>query len=145
MASIRKKCPKCGKEITVDKYEYCCPMCGEFFNDMDNDQVMQNHIDLQYNEELNDLKETYRKEKKDANISGLKAWLSGIGCALLLCFNPIGLVIAIGFPMLITIVIICSIVWGPFIPIVNHFIHKRKFNKNKEELDKKYESDRIIQ
>ena len=42
------KCPKCGKTITVDPYEFCCPLCGEFIKEIDNATVLGNHESREY-------------------------------------------------------------------------------------------------
>ena len=43
MAKIVKKCSKCGKRIHVVSSEFCCPLCGEFFTDIQsNEQVYIN-------------------------------------------------------------------------------------------------------
>ncbi len=144
MTKIKRKCPKCGKQISVDTYEYCCPLCGEFFDDMNNTQVIQNHIDLQYDQELETLIETIKRDKKSANVSGVKAWLSGIGTVLLLCLNPIGLLLTIAAPVLFCVILACSIIWGPFVPLVNHFKYKKILEQKKQELKLQHESNSII-
>ena len=42
------KCPKCGKTITIDPYEFCCPLCGEFIKEVDNTAVLNNHESREY-------------------------------------------------------------------------------------------------
>lgn len=55
-----KICPKCHKRITVDEYEFCCPLCGEFIRDVDNASVQISHATRNVVEEVKPVARLYK-------------------------------------------------------------------------------------
>ena len=127
------KCPKCGKTITVDRFEYCCPLCGEFFEDMDNSQVLQHHADLETNERVEELRKEIRRQKKLANRVGLIAWLKSLGISyVVLSFFSLGS--SDGGTELSIIMIVVALA-GPLIPIINNIRYNGKLNNEIAKID----------
>lgn len=138
MNNVRKVCPKCGKTIISDKLEYCCPHCGEFFENIDNSQIMQHHENLEIGAKIEELKQKLRQEKKSANKNALLDWLKSLGIAYIV-FQVLALFTTISEDGGKGIMIFCGIMFGcvilaaPTILIVNHI----SFNKKLEEGIKK--------
>ena len=140
MANIKKVCSKCGKTISVDRFEYCCPLCGEFFEDMDNSQVLQHHADLETNERVEELREEIRRQRKSANRDGLITWLKALGISyvvmMVLSFFSLGSSdggTALAIIMFVGMGGVALV--GPLIPIINSIRYNGKLNDEIAKID----------
>lgn len=144
MRQIKKICSKCGKEILVEENEYCCPFCGEFFEEINNDKILQHQLELELNKEIQKIESKKSSRKKQANFLGWKRWLAAVaiatGCGMFLSLFNIGndekgtlVFMSIVIPLWLAVLLI-----GPIIPIVNHIRVEKKVKQEIEELKRKY-------
>lgn len=136
MTNVKKICSKCGKEIVVDKYEYCCPLCGEFFDDINNTKVIQHHEET---EKLESLSNSIKQSGKKTNKTIFKVWF--ISLAIL---YPVLIPLAVKYSqkykvpsISITSIIILIVITlvGPIILLINHFVHRKKLSRIALEVD----------
>ena len=147
MEKIQKRCDKCGKIIDVIPNEYCCPLCGEFFTEVDNEQILRNHLETELCAKIAQMKERSKWNRRDENKDNAIKWLKVLGISYLVAMglSLFGITMA-GTPAHMVYLIIlmaalgCVLLAGPMIPIVNYFRYKKKLKEDIEHLKKEYEN-----